>query len=69
MGFIASQGGSMLSGTYDDLGLSALGFRLQEWAASTSDRHHVRVMPTTDVIVLGAGVSGLAAAARLTAAG
>ncbi len=33
--FIASQGGSLLSGTYDDLGLSALGFRLQEWIASS----------------------------------
>jgi cytochrome c biogenesis protein CcdA len=33
--FIASQGGSMLGGTYDDLGLSALGFRLQEWIASS----------------------------------
>ncbi|HEV7662830.1 MAG TPA: cytochrome c biogenesis protein CcdA, partial [Chloroflexota bacterium] len=32
--FIASQGGSLLSGTYDDLGLSALGFRLQAWLAS-----------------------------------
>jgi hypothetical protein len=33
--FIASQGGALLSGTYDDLGLSALGFRLQEWVANT----------------------------------
>jgi cytochrome c biogenesis protein CcdA len=33
--FIASQGGALLSGAYDDLGLSALGFRLQAWAAST----------------------------------
>jgi hypothetical protein len=33
--FIASQGGSLLSGTYDDLGLSALGFRLQEWVANS----------------------------------
>jgi cytochrome c biogenesis protein CcdA len=33
--FIASQGGSLLSGTYDDLGLSALGFKLQEWVAKT----------------------------------
>jgi cytochrome c biogenesis protein CcdA len=33
--FIASQGGSLLSGTYDDLGLSALGFRIQAWVAST----------------------------------
>jgi cytochrome c biogenesis protein CcdA len=33
--FIASQGGALLSGTYDDLGLSALGFRLQDWLAST----------------------------------
>jgi cytochrome c biogenesis protein CcdA len=32
--FIASQGGALLSGTYDDLGLSALGFRVQEWVAS-----------------------------------
>jgi cytochrome c biogenesis protein CcdA len=32
--FIASQGGSLLSGTYDDLGLSALGFRIQSWVAS-----------------------------------
>jgi cytochrome c biogenesis protein CcdA len=36
--FIASQGGALLSGTYDDLGLSALGFRLQEWVASVLDR-------------------------------
>jgi len=34
-GFIASQGGALLSGTYDDLGVSALGFRLQNWLAST----------------------------------
>jgi len=33
--FIASQGGALLSGTYDDLGLSALGFRIQDWLAST----------------------------------
>jgi cytochrome c biogenesis protein CcdA len=33
--FIISQGGALLSGTYDDLGLSALGFRLQEWVANT----------------------------------
>jgi cytochrome c biogenesis protein CcdA len=33
--FIASQGGSLLSGIYDDLGLSALGFRIQAWVAST----------------------------------
>jgi cytochrome c biogenesis protein CcdA len=32
--FIASQGGALLSGTYDDLGLSALGFRIQEWVAT-----------------------------------
>jgi cytochrome c biogenesis protein CcdA len=32
--FIASQGGTLLSGTYDDLGFSALGFRLQDWLAS-----------------------------------
>jgi cytochrome c biogenesis protein CcdA len=32
--FIASQGGAVLSGTYDDLGLSALGFRLEDWLAS-----------------------------------
>jgi cytochrome c biogenesis protein CcdA len=31
--FIASQGGSLLSGTYDDLGLSGLSFRLQAWVA------------------------------------
>jgi hypothetical protein len=36
--FIASQGGTLLSGTYDDLGLSALGFRLQEWVSSILDR-------------------------------
>jgi cytochrome c biogenesis protein CcdA len=33
--FIASQGGALLSGLYDDFGLSALGFRLQAWIAST----------------------------------
>jgi cytochrome c biogenesis protein CcdA len=33
--FIVSQGGALLSGTYDDLGLSALGFRIQDWLAST----------------------------------
>ena len=33
--FIASQGGSLLSGVYDDLGLSALGFRIESWVAST----------------------------------
>jgi cytochrome c biogenesis protein CcdA len=33
--FIASQGGALLSGIYDDAGLSALGFRLQDWVAST----------------------------------
>jgi cytochrome c biogenesis protein CcdA len=33
--FIGSQGGSQLSGAYDDLGLSALGFRIQDWVAST----------------------------------
>jgi cytochrome c biogenesis protein CcdA len=32
--FVASQGGTLLSGLYDDLGLSALGFRIQAWAAS-----------------------------------
>jgi len=32
--FIASQGGALLSATYDDLGLSGLGFRLQAWLAS-----------------------------------
>jgi cytochrome c biogenesis protein CcdA len=31
--FIATQGGAVLSGTYDDFGLSALGFRIQEWLA------------------------------------
>jgi cytochrome c biogenesis protein CcdA len=31
--FIASQGGLLLSGSYDDLGLSDLGFRLQSWLA------------------------------------
>ena len=34
-GFIASQGGALLSGTYDDLGVSALGARLQAWVAAT----------------------------------
>jgi cytochrome c biogenesis protein CcdA len=29
--FIASQGGALWSGAYDDLGLSTLGFRLQAW--------------------------------------
>jgi cytochrome c biogenesis protein CcdA len=33
--FIASQGGALLSGTYDDLGLSALGYRIQDWLVST----------------------------------
>jgi cytochrome c biogenesis protein CcdA len=33
--FSTSQGGALLSGTYDDLGLNALGYRLQEWIAST----------------------------------
>jgi cytochrome c biogenesis protein CcdA len=33
--FIASQGGALLSGTYDDLGLSALGFRIESWVANT----------------------------------
>ncbi|HEX8966899.1 MAG TPA: cytochrome c biogenesis protein CcdA [Chloroflexota bacterium] len=33
--FIASQGGLLLSGAYDDLGLSALGARVQDWLAST----------------------------------
>ena len=33
--FIGSQGGSLLSGVYDDFGLSALGFRIQDWVAST----------------------------------
>jgi cytochrome c biogenesis protein CcdA len=32
--FIALQGGALLSGTYDDLGLSALGYRIQDWLAS-----------------------------------
>lgn len=32
--FIASQGGALLSGAYDDLGLSALGFRIQDWIAT-----------------------------------
>ena len=31
--FIAAQGSSALSGVYDDLGLSDLGFRLQSWVA------------------------------------
>jgi hypothetical protein len=33
--FIASQGGTLLSGTFDVLGLSELGSRLQIWIAST----------------------------------
>jgi cytochrome c biogenesis protein CcdA len=33
--FIASQGGALLSGTYDDLGLSALGLRIESWVANT----------------------------------
>jgi cytochrome c biogenesis protein CcdA len=33
--FIVSQGGSLLSGVYDDFGVSALGFRIQDWVAST----------------------------------
>jgi cytochrome c biogenesis protein CcdA len=33
--FIGSQGGALLSGSYDDLGLSALGYRIQEWVAET----------------------------------
>jgi cytochrome c biogenesis protein CcdA len=33
--FIASQGSSALSGVYDDLGLSDLGFRVQEWLADS----------------------------------
>jgi cytochrome c biogenesis protein CcdA len=32
--FIASQGGLLLSGAYDDLGLSALSMRLQDWLAT-----------------------------------
>jgi cytochrome c biogenesis protein CcdA len=36
--FIASQGGALLSGSYDDLGLSALGFRLQDWVSSVLER-------------------------------
>ncbi len=33
--FIASQGGLVLSGVYDSAGLTELGFRLQDWVAST----------------------------------
>lgn len=33
--FIVSQGGTLLSGVYDDLGLSALGFRIESWVANT----------------------------------
>lgn len=36
LSFIASQGSSALSGVYDDLGLSDLGFRLQLWIADLS---------------------------------
>jgi cytochrome c biogenesis protein CcdA len=32
--FIASQGGLLLSGAYDTLGLNALGLRLQDWLAT-----------------------------------
>jgi cytochrome c biogenesis protein CcdA len=32
--FIVSQGGLLLSGVYDDLGLTQLGFRLEDWVAS-----------------------------------
>jgi hypothetical protein len=34
-GFVVSQGGLLLSATYDDLGLTALGFRLEDWLANT----------------------------------
>jgi cytochrome c biogenesis protein CcdA len=34
--FIASQGGLLLSGSYDDFGLSDLGFRLQTWLADVT---------------------------------
>jgi cytochrome c biogenesis protein CcdA len=33
VGFIASQGGLLLSGAYDAVGLTELGFRLQDWLA------------------------------------
>lgn len=33
--FIVSQGGLLLSGVYDALGLTDLGFRLQDWIAAT----------------------------------
>lgn len=33
--FVLSQGGLLLSGVYDDLGLTDLGFRLESWLAST----------------------------------
>ena len=32
--FVLSQGGLLLSGAYDDLGLTDLGFRLEDWLAS-----------------------------------
>jgi cytochrome c biogenesis protein CcdA len=35
LSFILSQGSSALSGVYDDLGLSDLGFRLQQWVADS----------------------------------
>jgi cytochrome c biogenesis protein CcdA len=34
-GFVLSQGGLLLSGAYDALGLTDLGFRLEDWLAST----------------------------------
>lgn len=53
--FIAVQGASALSGVYDDLGLTELGFRAQEWVAThlalVSDAVWVALL----VVALGAG--------------
>jgi cytochrome c biogenesis protein CcdA len=56
VGFIAFQGTSALSVTYDDLGLGDLGFRLQSWVAD-------HIGGQADVVVLVAVVAVLAAVA------